>query len=89
MPRPLIPPLLAAIGAVSGLAAGALDRLLSPLAGGSPAVAAVLAMVSGLVVGLALWRFGLGTPPLPSAAAGALLALIARRVEWRATGGAP
>ena len=63
VPRPLIPPLLAAIGAVSGLAAGALDRLLSPLAGGSPAAAAVLAMVSGLVVGLALWRFGLGTPP--------------------------
>jgi hypothetical protein len=89
LPRPLIPPLLAAVGAVSGLVAGALDRLLSARAGGSPAAAAATAMVSGLLVGLGLWRFGLGTTLLPSAAAGALLALIARRLERRPAGGAP
>ena len=88
VPRPLIPPLLAIVGATAGVVAGALDRLLSGRLGASPAGAAAVSTISGLLVGLGLWRFGLGTPPLPSAVAGAVLALIASRLERRTAGGA-
>jgi hypothetical protein len=88
VPRPLLPPLLAAVGAAAGLAAGTLSRLLRRIAPGSRAAAAALAALCGLLAGLALWRFGLGTPPVASATAGVLLALVSWALETRAAGGA-
>lgn len=88
IPRPLLPPLLALVGAGAGLAAGALRWLLRRIATGSRPAAAALAAGCGLLIGLALSRFGLGTPPLPSAVAGVLLALISFSIEARAAGGA-
>lgn len=88
VPRPLLPLLLAVAGAAAGLAAGVLSWLLRSIAAGSRSRAAALAAGCGLLAGLALWRFGLGTPLPASALAGVLLALLSFALEARTAGGA-